>query len=211
MDRKPTLSRNSGAREGAKSKKKQQNNENTIDDGADADGNTAGSDSETFGDNPRDGSYNPDELNEEDQDDDISGSEGDIDEELDEAVTRVIPTVNISIPPKVNIKFEVPYKIGTRDLTGITSRIGFDDFLVAVQVAERMKTRVGVLNIGYIPSYNKTSTPKPAPKLLEDDDSWDALCRTSPHKNLETMCGLGHQTVRNRKKIQPNGTSVLNP
>ncbi|KAJ7733956.1 hypothetical protein B0H16DRAFT_1467843 [Mycena metata] len=123
-----------------------------------------------------DGSYNPDELNEEeDEGDDISGSEDDIDEELDEAVARVIPTAipTVKIPPKVNIKFEVPYKNGTQDLTGITSRTEFDDFLVAV--AGRMKTRVGALNIGYIPSYNKTRTPKPAPKLLEDDESWDSL------------------------------------
>ncbi|KAJ7726210.1 hypothetical protein B0H16DRAFT_1735746 [Mycena metata] len=142
-------------------------------DGADVDGNAAGSDSETFGDNPGDGSYDPDELNEEEEDqgDDISGSEDDIDEELDEAVARVIPTAipTVKIPPKVNIKFEVPYKNRTRNLTGITSRTEFDDFLVAV--AGRMKTCVGALNIGYIPWYNKARTPK----LLEDDESWDSL------------------------------------
>ncbi|KAJ7474621.1 hypothetical protein B0H11DRAFT_1918330 [Mycena galericulata] len=61
------------------------------------------------------------------------------------------------------------YKNGTRDLTGITSRTSFDDFLVSV--AAKMNTRITLMsNIAYIPSY-KPKNPKPRPKLLEDEEA----------------------------------------
>ncbi|KAF8172966.1 hypothetical protein K438DRAFT_1772398 [Mycena galopus ATCC 62051] len=66
---------------------------------------------------------------------------------------------------------EVPYKHCTRDLTGLTSKTSFDEFLLAA--AAKMETRITMLSsIGYVPSYKK---PKPGPKLLDDEEAWDFL------------------------------------
>ncbi|KAJ7447640.1 hypothetical protein FB451DRAFT_1411735 [Mycena latifolia] len=100
-----------------------------------------------------------------------SDGEEQLDDELDAAIAQLIPTV--TIPAKFSIPFEVPYKNGTRDLTGITSRTDFDDFLIAA--AAKMDTRISLMtNIAYIPSY-KPRNPKPLPKLLADEEAWDVL------------------------------------
>ncbi|KZP27093.1 hypothetical protein FIBSPDRAFT_1040299 [Athelia psychrophila] len=71
------------------------------------------------------------------------------------------------------IPFEVPFKNATRDLDGITSKTTFDHFLITL--AERMETRISLLTaIAYVPSY-KPKSPKPIPKLLEDERVWYKL------------------------------------
>lgn len=85
------------------------------------------------------------------------------------------------------MRYEVPYKNATRDivLPGSTS---FAQFLTAV--AAKMETRITHLSaIGYVPSY-KPKSPKPVPKLLEDDESYEAMLddienyiQTSKEKN----------------------------
>lgn len=75
--------------------------------------------------------------------------------------------------PEFDIPFEVPYKNATRDLVGIKSTTTFPKFLMAL--AQRMDTRVSLLsNIAYVLSY-KPKSPKPTPKLLEDEDVWYRL------------------------------------
>ncbi|KAJ7202719.1 hypothetical protein C8J57DRAFT_1735619 [Mycena rebaudengoi] len=109
---------------------------------------------------------------EEDEDERSADESGDDDEELDEAVKQIAPTVKLPAS-KFAIPFEVPYKNGMRALTGITSSTSFDDFIAAA--AARMETRVSLMtSVGYIPSY-KPKSPKPLPKLLEDDESWEVL------------------------------------
>ncbi|KAH9969229.1 hypothetical protein BJV74DRAFT_799394 [Russula compacta] len=74
---------------------------------------------------------------------------------------------------KFNIPFEVPFKNATRDLEGITSFTTFDDFLD--MLSKKMETQKSLLSsIGYMPSY-KPKSPKPVPKLLEDEASWNRL------------------------------------
>lgn len=71
-----------------------------------------------------------------------------------------------------NIKYEIPFKNASRDLN-LPSSTSFSNFLIAV--AAKMETRVTLLtSIGYIPSY-RPKTPKPVPKLLEDEDSYEAM------------------------------------
>lgn len=71
------------------------------------------------------------------------------------------------------IPFEVPFKNATRDLDGITSQTTFDHFLI--NLAERMETRISLLTaIACVPSY-KPKSPKPVPKLLEDERVWYKL------------------------------------
>jgi hypothetical protein len=107
----------------------------------------------------------------------------------------------VKIPPKVNILFEVPYKNGTRDLKGIRSRTSFNDFLA--QVAAKMYTRVSALNIGYIPSY-KPRNPKPTPKLLEDDDSWDVLIA-----DVQQHIKLSQGKNRGKGEVRPYSILVV--
>ncbi|KAJ6568999.1 hypothetical protein B0H19DRAFT_1065782 [Mycena capillaripes] len=134
-------------------------------------------------DNTADADYDDkNSISSEEDEDDSDGSD-DVDDsvhekvvlphqELDDAVRQIIPPVKIP-PAKFDIPFEVPYKGGMRDLTGITSRSSFDDFLLAA--AGRMGTRITQLdNIAYIPSY-KPRNPKPLPKILDDDDAWEVL------------------------------------
>ncbi|KAJ7816243.1 hypothetical protein B0H13DRAFT_1923719 [Mycena leptocephala] len=161
-----------------------------VDDGAEV------HDIELSGEDTRNDNYSP-EASEEEEDKDDNDSSESSDEELDKAVKQVIPTVKI--PPKFDIPFEVPYKNGTRDLTGITSRTLFDDFLH--DVATKMQTRVSALNIGYIPSYRPRSS-KPTPKLLEDDDSWDVLV-ADVQQYIKSSQG------RNRGKGQVKPFSIL--
>jgi hypothetical protein len=88
-------------------------------------------------------------------------------------VDRIIEKYNpkINVPAAFSLPFEVPYKNGTRDLTGLTSKSSFDEFLLAA--ASKMETRITMLSsIGYVPSYKK---PKPQPKLLDDEDAWEVL------------------------------------
>ncbi|KAF8183574.1 hypothetical protein K438DRAFT_1766861 [Mycena galopus ATCC 62051] len=94
------------------------------------------------------------------------------DKELD-ALVKSMLAPKIKVPPRrvFSLPFEVPYKNGTRDLTGVMSNSTYDEFLLAA--AGKMQTRVTLLSsIGYVPSYKK---PKPAPKLLDDEDAWDIL------------------------------------
>ncbi|KAJ7780414.1 hypothetical protein B0H14DRAFT_2631131 [Mycena olivaceomarginata] len=104
-----------------------------------------------------------------------SETDSEIDEELDKAMNQAVPKIKLPAakakPLVFTLPFEVPYKNGTRDLTGLTSKSTFDQFLIAA--ATKMETRVTLLvNIGYVPSYKK---PKPAPKLLNDEEAWDLL------------------------------------
>lgn len=82
--------------------------------------------------------------------------------------------MSLKLPPVAfALPFEVPYKNGTRDLTGLTSKSDFDDFLLAA--AAKMETRISMLSsIGYVPSYKK---PKPGPKLLDTEEAWDVLVK----------------------------------
>ncbi|KAJ7709198.1 hypothetical protein B0H14DRAFT_3172507 [Mycena olivaceomarginata] len=94
-------------------------------------------------------------------------------EASDEDVDRIIEKYNpkINVPAVFSLPFEVPYKNGTRNLTGLTSKSSFDEFLLAA--ASKMETRITMLSsIGYVPSYKK---PKPQPKLLDDEDAWEVL------------------------------------
>ena len=71
------------------------------------------------------------------------------------------------------IPFEVPFKSATRNLNGITSHTKFSEFLEAA--AQRMETQLSLLaSIAYVPSY-KPKSPKPVPKLLEDNKDWETL------------------------------------
>ncbi|KAF8185554.1 hypothetical protein K438DRAFT_1973853 [Mycena galopus ATCC 62051] len=107
-------------------------------------------------------------------------SESEEDEELDAKLDEIInnvtlrPKVSLKLPPVVfDLPFDVPYKNGTRDLTGLTSKSDFDDFLLAA--AKKMETCISMVSsIGYIPSYKK---PKPGPKLLDTDEAWDVLVK----------------------------------
>ncbi|KAJ7726448.1 hypothetical protein DFH07DRAFT_970487 [Mycena maculata] len=128
--------------------------------------------------NTYDQAYDP---SEEDDEDNSSSSDSEGDEDLDEAVAQVIPKLPIPARAKVNIPFEVPYKNGTRDLTGITSRTSFDDFLVAKHQARPQK---------------------PAPKLLESDDSWDVLI-TDVQQYIKSCQG------KNRGKGEVKPFSIL--
>ena len=72
-----------------------------------------------------------------------------------------------------DIPFEVPYKNATRDLRAITSATSFSEFLKLA--AEKMGTKVTHLTeLGYIASY-KPKTPKPVPKMLDDEEAWEGL------------------------------------
>jgi hypothetical protein len=109
------------------------------------------------------------------------------------AVSRVLPT--LKIPPTFTIPFEVPYKNGTRDLNGITSRTDFDDFLVAA--AAKMDTRPSLMsNLAYLASY-KPKTPKPLPKLLDDEEAWDGLISdVAQHINASKAKNRGKGEVK---------------
>ncbi|KAJ6523736.1 hypothetical protein B0H19DRAFT_894469, partial [Mycena capillaripes] len=90
-------------------------------------------------------------------------------QELDNAVTQIAP--KIKVPRVISLPFEVPYKNGTRDLTGITTGTDYYEFLS--HAANKMGTHITwMANIGYIPSYKK---PRPRPKLLDDEEAWDTL------------------------------------
>lgn len=72
----------------------------------------------------------------------------------------------------LKIKYEVPYKNATRDLV-LSASASFASFLTAL--AGKMEIRITLLSaIGYIPSY-KPKSPKPVPKLLEDDESYEGM------------------------------------
>ncbi|KAJ7664803.1 hypothetical protein B0H17DRAFT_1211161 [Mycena rosella] len=74
---------------------------------------------------------------------------------------------------KFAIPFEVPLNGPVRYLDGITSQTTFDVFLD--ELAHAMCTRKSLLSgIAYIPSY-KPKTPKPMPKLLDNEQAWKRL------------------------------------
>lgn len=95
-------------------------------------------------------------------------------------LTFVSPVVPVGSPEPewskeetFDIPFEVPFKNAKRDLSGINSKSSFTSFLRAA--AERMGTRVTLLTeIAYIASFAPKS-PKPVPKLLEDEKGWKTL------------------------------------
>jgi hypothetical protein len=72
-----------------------------------------------------------------------------------------------------SIPFEVLYKNATWDLTGITSSIHFGQFLVTTTAKMNVST-LHLIQLGYIPSY-KPKNPKPVPKMLKDEESWEIL------------------------------------
>ncbi|KAJ6462564.1 hypothetical protein C8R45DRAFT_1220539 [Mycena sanguinolenta] len=107
-------------------------------------------------------------------DSDMDGDPSDSDsEELADAVQAVSSPISVwKSRPKFVIPFEVPYNGATRDLE-ISSKTPFDTFLN--MLATRMETRKSLLSgIAYIPSY-APKTPKPVPKLLEDEEGWRKL------------------------------------
>ena len=91
-----------------------------------------------------------------------------------------------------DIPFEVPYMGATRNLNGITSHTTFQAFLMAL--SKRMDVRLSLLShIGYTPSFAPKS-PKPVPKLLEDQEDWDSLVDCVRHHRslcLERKGGKG--------------------
>ena len=85
------------------------------------------------------------------------------------------PRLNTTSTSIFEIPIEVPYKNAKRDVTGITSASSFAHVLR--QIAERMDAGPSrMAAIGYIPSFLPKS-PKPIPKLLEDDECWEKLIR----------------------------------
>ena len=88
-----------------------------------------------------------------------------------------LPDIPVGTPRKkrqeFSIPFEVPYKNATRDLTGITSSTRFSQFLISAAQKMNVST-LHLSQIGYIPSY-KPKNPKPIPKMLEDEESWEIL------------------------------------
>ena len=74
-----------------------------------------------------------------------------------------------------DIPIEVPYKNAKQDVSGITSASSFAHVLC--QIAERMYAGPSQMAAnGYIPSFLPKS-PKPIPKLLEDEECWVKLIR----------------------------------
>lgn len=71
------------------------------------------------------------------------------------------------------IPFKVVYKGATWDLTGITSSTIFSQFLIAAATKMNVST-LHLTQLGYIPLY-KPKNPKPVPKMLEDEESWEIL------------------------------------
>lgn len=73
---------------------------------------------------------------------------------------------------KIIIPFEVPYNGAVRELE-IASTTSFDAFLD--KLAHGMSTRKSLLSgIAYTASF-QPKNPKPVPKLLEDEKSWEKL------------------------------------
>lgn len=80
-----------------------------------------------------------------------------------------------SVVTVFDIPIEVPYKNAKRDVSGITSASSFSHVLH--QIAQRMDAGPSrMAAIGYIPSFLPKS-PKPIPKLLEDEECWVKLIR----------------------------------
>lgn len=82
-----------------------------------------------------------------------------------------------------------------RDLI-LKSTTSFPDFLGAV--AAKMMTRVTLLTaIGYIPSY-RPKTPKPVPKLIEDEDSYEAMM-----EDIEDYIGNCRAKKNGKGEVKP--------
>lgn len=76
---------------------------------------------------------------------------------------------------KFDIPFEVPYNGATRVLSGITSHTEFKDFLP--KLSDRTGIRLSLLaRIGYVASW-KPKSPKPVPRMLEDEQDWHGLIK----------------------------------
>jgi hypothetical protein len=85
----------------------------------------------------------------------------------------LIEEVTLKNREEFPIPFEVPFKSATRNLNDITLHTKFSEFLKAA--TQQMETRLSLLaSIAYVPSY-KPKSPKPVPKLLEDNKDWETL------------------------------------
>ncbi|KAF8239840.1 hypothetical protein L208DRAFT_1353082 [Tricholoma matsutake] len=117
----------------------------------------------------------PSEEEEEELEDDEDGDEEDqlIDTENDDDELDVPVGTPRKKHVEFSIPFEVPYKNATRDLTGITSSTHFSQFLVAAASKMNVST-LHLTQLGYTPSY-KPKNPKPVPKMLKDEESWEIL------------------------------------
>ncbi|KAG2021263.1 hypothetical protein CC2G_006517 [Coprinopsis cinerea AmutBmut pab1-1] len=100
-------------------------------------------------------------------------------EEDVEEVDQLLPSESdqVEVEEEFTIPMEVPSPCGnaTRDLDGITSTTSFTSFLT--DLALRMGCSVSHLmavSIGYVPSW-LPKNPKPKPKLLDDEQSWEKL------------------------------------
>ncbi|KIM35374.1 hypothetical protein M413DRAFT_427873 [Hebeloma cylindrosporum] len=121
------------------------------------------------------------EDNEEENDDDIDQLDSDDDEDISNG-DLLLPVESPSRSSKphastssFDIPIEVPYKNAKRDVSGITSASSFAHVLR--QIAARMDAGPSrMAAIGYIPSFLPKS-PKPVPKLLEDEECWEKLIR----------------------------------
>ncbi|KAJ7735192.1 hypothetical protein B0H16DRAFT_1467249 [Mycena metata] len=98
------------------------------------------------------------------------------DNDLDSAVIASSPaSAAAARKNKFSITFEVLVgKTASRDIE-ISSTTTFDAFLD--KLATTMCTRKSLLSdIAYLPSY-VSKTPKPRPKMLDDEDAWKALIK----------------------------------
>ncbi|KAJ7729563.1 hypothetical protein B0H16DRAFT_1469948 [Mycena metata] len=133
-----------------------------------------------------------------------SDSEND---DLDSAVIASSPaSAAAARKNKFSITFEVPVgKTASRDIE-ISSMTTFDAFLD--KLATTMCTRKSLLSdIAYLPSY-VSKTPKPRPKMLDDEDAWKALIKGAAvwiEKCKAKKKGKGEVTVFTIQIIDTSG------
>ncbi|KAJ6456077.1 hypothetical protein C8R45DRAFT_1082217 [Mycena sanguinolenta] len=111
------------------------------------------------------------------EDDELSSSDPDSDEDpLKNAPVSSPAQEARRRKSRFKITFDVPHKSGaTRELE-VDSTYSFDQFLDAL--ANKMSTRKSLLSdIAYVASF-VPKTPKPVPKLLEDERGWEKLLQS---------------------------------
>lgn len=78
--------------------------------------------------------------------------------------------ISLEHVPFFEIPFVVPYQAATRDLDGLNSHTTFAEFLA--EASKKMGVSVShLIAIGLVASYLPKS-PKPIPKLVEDETGW---------------------------------------
>ncbi|KAF8219839.1 hypothetical protein L208DRAFT_1382873 [Tricholoma matsutake] len=103
----------------------------------------------------------------------VPGCEDDLDDQGEDTDGGSNGTDSDEDAAEFPIPFEVPFKSAMWNLNGITLHTKFLEFLEAA--AQQMETRLSLLaSIAYVPSF-KPKSPKPVPKLLEDDEDWETL------------------------------------